>query len=601
MAPPPGHVHVRRHVRLTRTILLWLILVLVSFVYYRMLSRVRSSLPLVSAPGIAAVAGGGNGGDSESKERGQVRKRVPEKDDFAPGRPRPGRAVPSKRAPLPAKPLDDSEKLRTRVQEILRDSGELVASEDDAQHDENEDEDVLNLDVASVDVDEDTARGRRHDDDVENEEEQEEQELEQDDADAQENDDVVDLTPRSNSPPKRESSWGPPARKKKRTPSLGDFSFEDSADETPTVTLRSTNHEWPTHAWGKGGKGSDSKPTPKNVDEVAGLVLSDELAYPGVDLVVTKQNFKKLKKGDHIQNLRNIPETSPYEATPGACANGAEDCPRRERRREVRPFRSCALVGNSGAVRSAPFGESIDKHDLILRINQAPVPSYERYVGSRTDLRLLNRKWVSLFTSADDGRKTLLPNEQVNSTLLVSRVSSAEFEHLASLVRKQRPDVGVSYMANGAVTRSRWMLSAYREAMGALENSAQRVVYRGGDVPSSGFIGFYFLMQACERIAVYGLCVERASSKTYRTFSYHYFSNYLDSTQLRAHPHHSFQAEGELVQLIQRVGRLAKDLSTGATALRATDVRLCIGPANLTREEKIELATCGVHDDATTA
>ena len=103
--PPPGHGQVRRHVRLTRTILLWLILLVVSFVYYRMLSRVRSSLPLVSAPGIAAVAGGGNGGDSESKERGQVRKRVPEKDDFAPGRPRPGRAVPSKRAPLPAKPL----------------------------------------------------------------------------------------------------------------------------------------------------------------------------------------------------------------------------------------------------------------------------------------------------------------------------------------------------------------------------------------------------------------------------------------------------------------------------------------------------------------
>ena len=387
-----------------------------------------------------------------------------------------------------------------------------------------------------------------------------------------------------------------PATKRRKPKPDENFAFDDGPDDTPAVTLRTTNHEWPTHAWGKGGKGMGDAPPPKTLEEVAGLVLSEDLAYPGIDLVVTKQNYRKLKKGDHIQNLRNLPDTSPYEPQPGPCKNGAAECARKDRLRERRPFESCALVGNSGAVRSAPFGPSIDKHDIVLRINQAPVRSYERYVGSRTDLRLLNRKWVSLYTSAEEGRKTLLPNEQPNSTLLISRVSSAEFEHLSSLVRKQRPDVGVSYMANGAVTRSRWMLSAYREAMGGLDDPALRVVYRGGDVPSSGFIGLYFLMQACERIAVYGLCVERASSKLFRTFSYHYFSNYLDSTQLRAHPHHSFQAEGELVTLLQRLGSTAVG-ADGLVAHRASTVKLCLGPANLTREEKIELAECGVYQE----
>jgi hypothetical protein len=74
---------------------------------------------------------------------------------------------------------------------------------------------------------------------------------------------------------------------------------------------------------------------------------------------------------------------------------------------------------------------------------QGPTWKYEKYVGSRTSFRLLAKKWVALYTERESGRHTLLPAELPNATLLVSRVGAVEYEHLASLTRRVRPDVKV--------------------------------------------------------------------------------------------------------------------------------------------------------------
>jgi hypothetical protein len=42
---------------------------------------------------------------------------------------------------------------------------------------------------------------------------------------------------------------------------------------------------------------------------------------------------------------------------------------------------SCAIVGNSGLLRLSTFGRSIDSHDTVVRVNQAPLRGYSRRVG----------------------------------------------------------------------------------------------------------------------------------------------------------------------------------------------------------------------------
>lgn len=49
-----------------------------------------------------------------------------------------------------------------------------------------------------------------------------------------------------------------------------------------------------------------------------------------------------------------------------------------------------AIVGSSGRLAKQKLGEQIDEFDYIVRFNRAPIKGYEKNVGSRTDLRIVN-------------------------------------------------------------------------------------------------------------------------------------------------------------------------------------------------------------------
>lgn len=50
---------------------------------------------------------------------------------------------------------------------------------------------------------------------------------------------------------------------------------------------------------------------------------------------------------------------------------------------------TCALVSSAGYLLKAEYGTSIDEADFVVRSSASPVNGYERFVGSRTDLRIL--------------------------------------------------------------------------------------------------------------------------------------------------------------------------------------------------------------------
>ena len=60
-------------------------------------------------------------------------------------------------------------------------------------------------------------------------------------------------------------------------------------------------------------------------------------------------------------------------------------------------FGTCAIVGNAGHLMTKPYGKYIDAHDVVVRFNILPTTGFEKHVGTKTTLRVLNgRRSIAL-------------------------------------------------------------------------------------------------------------------------------------------------------------------------------------------------------------
>lgn len=57
-------------------------------------------------------------------------------------------------------------------------------------------------------------------------------------------------------------------------------------------------------------------------------------------------------------------------------------------------FNSCAVVSSAGSLKGSNLGSVIDSHDFIIRFNNAPTVNFEKDVGSKTHLRIINSQVV---------------------------------------------------------------------------------------------------------------------------------------------------------------------------------------------------------------
>ncbi|KAG6761750.1 hypothetical protein POTOM_034983 [Populus tomentosa] len=61
-----------------------------------------------------------------------------------------------------------------------------------------------------------------------------------------------------------------------------------------------------------------------------------------------------------------------------------------------RRYGSCAVVGNSGILMQKEYGELIDGHEVVIRLNNARTERYERNVGVKTNISFVNSNILHL-------------------------------------------------------------------------------------------------------------------------------------------------------------------------------------------------------------
>ena len=218
-----------------------------------------------------------------------------------------------------------------------------------------------------------------------------------------------------------------------------------------------------------------------------------------------------------------------------------------------------------GTLLDASFGGTIDSHDVVFRMNQAPVKGYELHVGKKSTFRVLNSLWSHRYSHGyapwDPGYQNLPLEKDV--TLILTRVDATIFNEMHEFWRKRRPDITLLILSSKVINIIRQTLVDYRSRLCAA--GVESAGGSGGNTPSSGWVSVYAAMQLCGKVNAYGFgtkVAKEGENGGNKDVSYHYYTGM--AARKFGTDVHSFESEKMLIEHLDRSKKITLCTSAGS-------------------------------------
>ncbi|ETE61954.1 CMP-N-acetylneuraminate-beta-galactosamide-alpha-2,3-sialyltransferase 2, partial [Ophiophagus hannah] len=117
---------------------------------------------------------------------------------------------------------------------------------------------------------------------------------------------------------------------------------------------------------------------------------------------------------------------------------------------------TCAVVGNSGRLRGSKYGEKIDSHKFVMRMNTAQVTGFEEDVGTRTTHHFMYPE--SAMDLHPNVHLVLVPFKPLDLKWLVSALSTGDIQQTYKRVKRfiKADKNKVSVFGFGADSKGNW-------------------------------------------------------------------------------------------------------------------------------------------------
>ncbi|XP_074532238.1 ST3 beta-galactoside alpha-2,3-sialyltransferase 7 [Halichoeres trimaculatus] len=162
--------------------------------------------------------------------------------------------------------------------------------------------------------------------------------------------------------------------------------------------------------------------------------------------------------------------------------------------------RRCVVVGSGGVLHGSHLGSHIDQYDIIIRLNNAPVPGFERDAGSRTTIRILYPEGAPHSAA-----------EYSNTTMVALVVfKSLDLAWLTSIITQQPLSFWSKLwfwreVVDQIPLRAENFRILHPEIMHQTERVLQTYAYKQGKmVPTLGASAVVMALQLCDQVSLAG-------------------------------------------------------------------------------------------------
>ncbi|XP_045389932.1 CMP-N-acetylneuraminate-beta-galactosamide-alpha-2,3-sialyltransferase 2 isoform X1 [Lemur catta] len=245
------------------------------------------------------------------------------------------------------------------------------------------------------------------------------------------------------------------------------------------------------------------------------LARSQGLHFMG-EVKMLQPQFKSHNTNEVLEKLFQIvPGENPYRV------------------RDPHQCRRCAVVGNSGNLRGSGYGQDVDGHNFIMRMNQAPTVGFEQDVGSRTTHHFMYPESAKNLPA--NVSFVLVPFKALDLLWIASALSTGQirftYAPVKSFLRVDKEKVQIYNPAFFKYIHDRW-------------------TEHHGRYPSTGMLVLFFALHVCDEVNVYGFGADSRGNW------HHYWENNRYAGEFRKTGVHDADFEAHIIDMLAKASKI---------------------------------------------